>query len=372
MSTGSETINHEKETRFVQLFQRSEIKRALLTQMQRVGYLRPDSAEEHAPALVTAYKSGRLLTLSSFWASRSLMVSATAQWQRVSVMGVFLVALLWFLWLIVAARSSEYDTFDGVNQGASLIAWSTLTFGASVVLGAVARASRGNAWRENASWRREQAWQAYPAVAYHLCFSVVELVFVLVLAFVVTVLTFALFGFWSVAESGNFSLYWLTLAIFALGQVYLGQWLVRLMPSGSYAAVAGSAFNLLPLLTFVWSWRSSALGNLASWLGMVTPQRFALQVLQALVFGATPDSCAFDTVESGASGAESEIPCRELRLIPSDESSFSRQITVHSYAELEYGAERGSVAFRLVELAVFLLAFRFLVIVALQKRQTRA
>ncbi|KAE8981163.1 hypothetical protein PR001_g23483, partial [Phytophthora rubi] len=395
MSTGSETINHEKETRFVQLFQRSEITRALLTQMQRVGYLRPDSAEEHAPALVTAYKSGRLLTyatswrtqvtllmrrvvlsywcsLSSFWASRSLMVSATAQWQRVSVMGVFLVALLWFLWLIVAARSSEYDTFDGVNQGASLIAWSTLTFGASVVLGAVARASRGNAWRENASWRREQAWQAYPAVAYHLCSSVVELVFVLVLAFVVTVLTFALFGFWSVAESGNFSLYWLTLAIFALGQVYLGQWLVRLMPSGSYAAVAGSAFNLLPLLTFVWSWRSSALGNLASWLGMVTPQRFALQVLQALVFGATPDSCAFDTVESGASGAESEIPCRELRLIPSDESSFSRQITVHSYAELEYGAERGSVAFRLVELAVFLLAFRFLVIVAVQKRQTRA
>ncbi|EGZ11091.1 hypothetical protein PHYSODRAFT_361736 [Phytophthora sojae] len=288
-------------------------------------------------------------------------------------MGVFLAVLLSFLWLVVAARSTEYDTFDGVNQGASLIAWSTLMVGASLVLGAVARASRGNAWRENASWRRERAWQAYPEVAYHLCSSVVELVFALAVAFVVAVLIFTLFGFWSVAESGNFSLYWLTLSVFALGQVYLGQWLVRLVSSASYAAVAGAAINLLPLSTFVWSWRSSALGSLVSWLMMLTPQHFALQVLQALVFGAVPDSCAYDSVEGGASGDDREIPCRELRLIPSEENNFSQQqLTVRTYAELEYGAERGSVAFRLVELGLFLLAFRFLVVVALQKRQTRA
>ncbi|KAG7376358.1 hypothetical protein PHYPSEUDO_013665 [Phytophthora pseudosyringae] len=364
MSTGSDTANHEKEARFVQLFRHSEIKRTLLTQMQRVGYLQPDLNE---PALITAFKSGSLAAYATSWRSqvtwlvrrvlisywRSLasirtvhvgaMTSALlTQWQRLAGMGSFLVSFMWFLWVFIAARSTEYDTFDGVNQGVSLIAWSTLMLGASFALGAIARASRGNDWRENACWRREQAWQAYPAVVYHVCSSVVELLFVLVITFVATPFTFTLLGFWSVAESGNFSLYWLTLATFALGQVYLGQWVVRLVPSGSIAAAACAGMNLLPLLTFVWPWRTSALGSLA-WL--LLPQRFALQALQALVFGAATDSCVYE-VEGGAN-AESELLCREPRLIPSDEHYYSDQqhLTVHSYAELEYAAGRDGVTF---------------------------
>ncbi|KAG6620786.1 pleiotropic drug resistance protein ABC superfamily [Phytophthora cinnamomi] len=186
----------------------------------------------------------------------------------------------------------EYDTFDGVNEGLVVE-----MLGERMLRGAVNKLGK------------------------------------------LAVLTFTLFGFWSVATTRNFALYWLTLAIFALGQVYLGQWLVR------------------------------ALANLMSWMMMLTPQRFALDVLLALVFGATPGSCAYDTVQNGV---ESKIPCRELRLIPSDEIHRDQQLTVHSYAELEYGAERGSVQFRLVQLGVFLLAFRFLVIMALKKRQTSA
>ncbi|KAL4150917.1 hypothetical protein PRNP1_010306 [Phytophthora ramorum] len=393
MSTGSDTVNREKEMRFVQLFQRSEVKRTLLTQMQRVGYLRPDSAEEHTPALITAFKSEELAAYAtswrtqvvwltrrvvlSYWRSlsstvtiRSLMMTSavTTQWQRFSVMGLFLTVFMRLLWLFVAARSSEYDTFDGVNHGVSLIAWSTLMLGASFALGAIMRASRGNARRENACWRREQAWQAYPAVMYHVCSSVVELLFVLTITFVAAVFTFTLFGFWSVAESGNFTLYWLTLSIFALGQVYLGQWLVRLAPSESIAAAAGAGINFLPLLMFVWYWRGSALGNLTWLLVFLTPQRLALQVLQALVFGSTADSCIYD-IEGIDAVAESQLPCRELRLIPSESySTEQQQLTVHSYAELEYGAERSSVALRLIELGVFLAVFRFLVVVALQKR----
>ncbi|KAF1775972.1 P-loop containing nucleoside triphosphate hydrolase [Phytophthora cactorum] len=167
---------------------------------------------------------------------------------------------------LFVARSTEYDTFDGVNQVASLIAWSTLMLGASLAFGAIVRASRGN---ENACWQREQAWQAYPAMA-------------------------------------------------------------------------------------------------LTWL--LVPQRFALQALQALVFG-TAHSCVYDGEAEGAR-AESELQCRELRLIPSDQHFYNnqQQVTVHSYAELEYGAERGFVVFRLVELGIFLVVFRILVIVALRKR----
>ncbi|RLN51858.1 hypothetical protein BBP00_00009788, partial [Phytophthora kernoviae] len=254
----------------------------------------------------------------------------------------------------------------------SLIAWSTLTLGASFSLGAIARASHGNAWRENGCWRREQAWQAYPALAYHVCCSVVELLFVLAITFVAGFATFSLFDFWLVATSGNFSLYWFTLAIFALSQLYLGQWLARMASNDGVAAAAGAGINLLPLLMFVWSWRSSALGNFTWLLVLLTPQRIALQVLQALVFGATEDSCVTDIGSPGVEGtlAKSEVPCRELRLIPSDGRYFNEPqlLTVHSYAELEYGAERASVAFRLVGLMAFLVAFRFIAIVALQKR----
>ncbi|KAG3158653.1 hypothetical protein C6341_g14353, partial [Phytophthora cactorum] len=383
MSTGSDTSNREKETRFVQLFQRSEIKRTLLTQMQRVGYVKP-GPNDQTPALIAAYKTGNLTAYAASWRTqvtwlvRRVMFSywrslasimtirsgaaVTTLWERVGAIGLFLVSFLRFLWVFFVARSTEYDTFDGVNQVASLIAWSTLMLGASLAFGAIVRASRGN---ENACWQREQAWQAYPAMAYHVCSSLVELLFVLVITFVVAVISFTLFGFWSITESGSFLLYWLTLATFSLGQVYLGQWLVRLAPSGSIAAAAGAGINLLPLLTFVWPWRKSALSSL-TWL--LVPQRFALQALQALVFG-TAHSCVYDGEAEGAR-AESELQCRELRLIPSDQHFYNnqQQVTVHSYAELEYGAERGFVVFRLVELGIFLVVFRILVIVALRKR----
>ncbi|RLN75566.1 hypothetical protein BBJ28_00012840, partial [Nothophytophthora sp. Chile5] len=390
-SMGTDTVSREKETRFVQFFQRSELKRTLLTQMQRVGYSRPSTAEEYVPALVTASKRGELAAYAASWGtqmtwllrrvvlsywrmvssvstiqSAMTMTSAiTTQWQRAGVTGLFVLSFVWFLWLFSAARSTEYDTFEGVNYGAALIAWSTLMLGAVFALGAVARASRGNAWRENASWRREQACQAYPALAYHLSSGAVELLLTLVVTFVAVLATFSLFGFWSVAASGSFSLYWMTLAIFALGQLYLGQWLVRSVPSGSLAAAAGVGLNLLPLLLFVWSWRSSMLGNFLWLLMLLTPQRFALQTLQALVFGAAADSCLDD--------AEEEILCHELRLIPADESIYSQQqLTVHSYAELEYGAYRASVTFRLLELVLILVAVRYLVAMALNKRQARA
>ncbi|RLN72145.1 hypothetical protein BBJ28_00021702, partial [Nothophytophthora sp. Chile5] len=390
-SMGTDTASREKETRFVQFFQRSELKRALLTQMQRVGYSRPSTAEEHVPALVAASKRGELAAYAASWGTQmtwllrrvvlsywrmvssvstvqSAMTATSAvatQWQRAGVTGLFLLSFVWFLWLFGAARSSEYDTFEGVNYGAALIAWSTLMLGAVFALGAVARASRGNAWREDASWRREQACQAYPALAYHLSSGAVELLLTLAVTFVVVLATFTLFGFWSVAASGSFSLYWLALAIFALGQLCLGQWLVRSVPSGSLAAAAGVGLNLLPLLLFVWSWRSSMLGSFLWLLMLLTPQRFALQTLQALVFGAAADSCL--------DAAEEETPCRELRLIPADESVYSQQqLTVHSYAELEYGAYRASVAFRLLELVLILVAVRYLVVMALTKRQTRA
>ncbi|ETL78751.1 hypothetical protein L917_20474, partial [Phytophthora nicotianae] len=384
VSTSSNTVDREKEARFVQLFQRSEIKRALLTQMQRVGYLNPGSNDQ-TPALVVAYKSGNLTAYAASWRTqvtwlvRRVVISywrslasimtrskteATTQWQRLGAIGLFLVSLVWFLWFCFATRSTEYDTFDGMNQGASLIAWSTLVTGASFAFGAIATASRGN---EIACWQREQAWQAYPAVVYHVCSSLVELLFVLVITLVVAVFSFTLFGFWSITESGSFSLYWLTLAIFALGQAYLGQWLVGLASGGRVAAAAGAGINLLPLLTFVWPWRKSTLSYL-TW--SLLPQRFALQALQALVFG-TADSCVYEMENSEAESVR--LQCRELRLIPSDEHFYSehQQLTVHSFAELEYGAERGVVAFRFVELLVFLVVFRVLVIVALQKRQVR-
>jgi hypothetical protein len=181
------------------------------------------------------------------------------------------------------------------------------------------------------------------------------------------VLTFTLSGFWSVAEGGSFSLYWFVLSIFALGQIYLGQWLVRMLPSASVAAAASAGLNLLPMLLFVRSWRSSALGSLIHLLMLLTPQRLALQVLPALVFGVSADTCVDDTTE-----AERELPCRELRLVPSDFGEAAEQLTVHSYAELEFGADRGSVALRLVELVVFLVVSRFLVVVALHKRRAQS
>ncbi|CAI5731218.1 unnamed protein product [Peronospora destructor] len=301
MLSTSDIVNCEKESRFVQLFQRSEIKRRLLTQMQRAGYLYPNSKKQHVPALITAYRGGNLRVQASSWYTQ-------------------------MTWLVRRV-------------------WSR------------------NAWRENACWRREQAWQAYPAATYHFCSSVVELVFVLGITLVAAILTFTLFGFWSITKSGNFALYWFTLAIFALGQVYLAQWLVRLVPSESIAAVAGIGINLLPLLTFVWSWRRSAVSRLMSLLVSLTPQHYALQVMQALVFGAAADSYVYD---GGGIQAERELPCRDLRLIPSDERYFVKKLTVFSYAEIKYGAERGSVALRLFELGAFLAMFRFLAIVALK------
>jgi ABC-type multidrug transport system ATPase subunit len=388
MSTSSDAGNREKETRFVQLFQRSEVRRTLLTQMQRVGFLRADSAEENVPALIAAYERGKLSGYAASWRTQMTWLTrrvVLSYWRSLSAVvtilslqksaaastrvGVAFLAVLTvcFLWLLLASRGTEYDTFDGVNQGVSFVAWSALALGAIFALGAITRVSRGNAWRENACWRREQAWQAYPAVAYHVCSSAVELVCVLAITFVAAVLTFTLSGFWSVAEGGSFSLYWFVLSIFALGQIYLGQWLVRMLPSASVAAAASAGLNLLPMLLFVRSWRSSALGSLIHLLMLLTPQRLALQVLPALVFGVSADTCVDDTTE-----AERELPCRELRLVPSDFGEAAEQLTVHSYAELEFGADRGSVALRLVELVVFLVVSRFLVVVALHKRRAQS
>ena len=266
-------------------------------------------------------------------------------------------------WFLLATRSTKYLTVDGVDHGVSLITWSTLVLGASFALAAVVRACHGHAWRENACWRREQAWQAYPAVAYHVSSSIVELAFVLVITFVAAMFTFTLFGFWSIASSNTFALAWFSLILFALGQMYLGQWLVRVTPNGGLAAVAGVAINLLPLFTL---WRDSAASWLMSLFVSVTPQHSALQVLQALVFSAAADSCAYDNNDADP------FPCRELRLNPSDERRYSEKPTVRTYVEIEYGAQRDSVAYHLVKLAIFLVVLRLLVVMALKKRHAYA
>ncbi|CAH0513686.1 unnamed protein product [Peronospora belbahrii] len=218
-------VNSEKETRFVWSFQRSETRKRLLSQMQRVGYLHPHLKEQHVPGLIAAYKSGNLRAqaaswhmqirwlmrreILSYWCSLFLLnsVATTMQWQLL----VLIIAFIWFVWVCLPTRSTEYDTFDGVNHGIMLIAWSTLLLGASFALSAIAWSGHRNAWRENAYWCRERAWRAYLAVICHVCSIAVELAFVLGITLVAAMVTFTLLEEWQLCTL------LVPLAIFALG-----------------------------------------------------------------------------------------------------------------------------------------------------------
>jgi len=358
--------------KFVKLFNQSEAKRTWTVQLQRAGILRPAKT---VPAIITTFGSSSHATSAWFGASVGtqlrwvmwrfvisylrLIVWATSRvsigLSRQTTMAVGAVLFGMFI-VLLRARQDEYDTFAGVNHGVGLIAWTTLLFGAVLGAGAVSRALEAGR-----AFRQEHASHIYyPTWVFYASEGVSDVPLVAVLTFVLTSILFVVSSLWHTTGEGSFWLYWLILTTFVLTQLYCAQWLAY-VTHRAHVAIAGivglNVFSLI-VVHFVPS---------LLWLLSIMPQRYAFGGLFAIAFG--------DCSDRHDHHYESEaIPCHPLREIPKDAAPYyehhrHQQVTVHSYVAEEFASSRDDVAFNVWMLLASLVVFRYLAVVAVQRRR---
>ncbi|KAG3100872.1 hypothetical protein PI125_g14621 [Phytophthora idaei] len=111
-------------------------------------------------------------------------------------------------------------------------------------------------------------------------------------------------------------LYWLNLSFFVLTQAYLAQVLIYAFPSIEVSAIIGVLVNSIFLLFASFNPPSSSIPSGYKWLYTITPQRFSLAILMALVFCDCPDEPTWNETLGVYENVGSNIGCQPVTDLP--------------------------------------------------------
>ncbi|KAJ8556628.1 hypothetical protein ON010_g9337 [Phytophthora cinnamomi] len=204
--------------------------------------------------------------------------------------------------------NSEFVSYQGVNGGVGMVFMTTLFMGIASYTGVLPIAAL-----DRTSFYRERASQTYNSLWYFVAAAVAEIPFVFFACLLFTAIFYPLVGFQSF---GTGVLYWIHLSLFVLSQAYLGQLLIFAMPSIEVAAIIGVLFNSVFLLFAGFNPPSSSIPSGYKWLYKITPQRFTLSILSALVFCDCPDEPTWNETLGVYENVGSNIGCQPMTNLP--------------------------------------------------------
>ncbi|ETI46677.1 hypothetical protein F442_08871 [Phytophthora nicotianae P10297] len=334
---------------FVSTFEASEQKQKLDRALSQEGIGLPSS---DIPELLFAKKrAAASMTQMHFLVKRFLDMywrSPTYNLTRVG-MSVFLALLFG-----VTFTQAEYETYQGLNSGMGMLFMSTLFNGMisfQCVL-SVASADRPAFYRERAS-------QTYNAFWYFVGSTVVEIPYVFGGTLVYTAIFFPLVQF---TGFYTFVMYWINTSLLILMLTYMGQMFVYLLPSEEVAGIIGILVNSVFFLFMGFSPPANLIPSGYKWLYTITPQRFSLAILGALVFADCPDEPVYDEETKTWSGVGSELGCQPLENAP----VATGAVTVKQFTEDVFGMKHDEIWTNFVVTIAFIVVFRLIALLGLR------
>jgi ABC-type multidrug transport system ATPase subunit/ABC-type multidrug transport system permease subunit len=217
--------------------------------------------------------------------------------------------------------NSEFVSYQGINGGVGMVFMTALFMGIATFTGALPITAL-----DRAAFYRERASQTYNSLWYFVASTVVEIPYVFFACLLFTVIFYPMVGFQSFASG---VLYWINLSFFVLTQAYLAQVLIYAFPSIEVSAIVGVLINSIFLLFAGFNPPSSSIPAGYKWLYTITPQRFSLSILMALVFCDCPEEPTWNEALGVYENVSSHIGCQPVTDLP----VTIDHITVKGYVE---------------------------------------
>ncbi|KAG6586514.1 ATP-binding Cassette (ABC) Superfamily [Phytophthora cinnamomi] len=301
---------------FVQLFKESKEAQHLMEYLERPGVTRPTP---ELPEMVFKKKrAASPFTQMWFLIQRFVVMywrTPTYNLTRfVIAVGLALISGLTYI-------NSEFVSYQGINGGVGMVFMTTLFMGIATFTGALPLTAL-----DRAAFYRERASQTYNSLWYFVASTVVEIPYVFFACLLFTVIFYPMVGFQSFASS---VLYWINLSLFVLTQAYLAQVLIYAFPSIEVSAIVGVLINSIFLLFAGFNPPSASIPSGYKWLYTITPQRFPLAILSALVFCDCPDEPTWNETLGAYENVGSNIGCQPVTDLP----VTIDHITVKAYVE---------------------------------------
>ncbi|RLN06103.1 hypothetical protein BBO99_00009251 [Phytophthora kernoviae] len=336
-------------TDFVEYFKNSEEKRTLDTEMEQEGVTVP--APDLPEMIFQKKRAASSWTQAKFLTMRFLRMywrTPTYNMTRF-IIGLFLAVLFGLTYVDV-----EYVTYQGINGGVGMVFMTTL-FNGIVSFNGVLPIASG----DRAAFYRERASQTYNSLWYFVGSTIAEIPYVFISCLLFTVIFYPLVGF---TGFGTGVLYWVNISLLVLMQTYMGQLFVYALPSVEVAAIIGVLINSIFFLFMGFNPPANSIPEGYRWLYTITPQKYSLSILMALVFTDCPNEPTWNSTLGVYENVGSELACQPVTSLP----ITIDHITVKEYVESVFEMKHADIWSNFGYVFLFIGALRLLALLSLR------
>jgi len=152
------------------------------------------------------------------------------------------------------------------------------------------------------------------------------------------------------------------MSLFILLQTYTGQFLAFALPSVEVAAIIGVLVNSIFFLFMGFNPPASAIPGGYQWLYTITPPRYGLAIMGALVFGQCDELPTWDETTQQYLNVGSQLGCQPLINTPVS----IEHITVKEYAQEVFGFNHDNITRDFGVTILCIVFFRVLALLSLR------
>ncbi|KAF1317760.1 Atp-binding protein, partial [Globisporangium splendens] len=346
---GAGVGNTGSDVDFVQYFNTSENKRLLDAEITKDGVGQPAA---DTPELLFTQKRAASNT-TQIWALVKRFMDL--YWRTPSYnLTRFVISIILALLFGLVFVNAEYTSYQGINAGVGMVFMATLFNGVVSFNSVLPIASE-----ERASFYRERASQTYNALWYFLGTTVAEIPYTFCSGLLFTVIYYPMVGF---TGFGTAVLFWINISLLILLSTYMGQFLAYAMPSVEVAAIIGVLMNSIFFTFMGFNPPAANIPSGYKWLYHITPQRYCLAILEALVFGECDTLPTWNETLGAYENVGSQLGCQPV----TDTPVSIDHITVKEYVEQVFDMKHDDIWFNFGMVFVFIAVFRVLALLSLR------
>ncbi|RAW21128.1 hypothetical protein PC110_g22429, partial [Phytophthora cactorum] len=248
----------------------------------------------------------------------------------------------------------DYASYSGLNSGVGMVFVAAL-FQAMMTFQSVLPL----ACSERASFYRERAAQTYNALWYFVGSTLAEIPYCFISGALFTVVYYPFVGF---TGFGTGVLFWLAISLMVLMQVYMGMMFAYAMPSEEVAAIIGLMFNAIFMMFMGFSPPAYSIPSGYTWLYKISPLRFPLSIMEALVFADCDELPTWNETTQAYENVGSQLGCQPM----ADSPATVGHITIKEYTEQYFGFEHDDITRYFFVVIGCIILFRILGLIALR------
>ncbi|KAL7685093.1 putative AAA+ ATPase domain, CDR ABC transporter, ABC transporter, G1 [Plasmopara halstedii] len=273
--------NSSNDVDFVEYFNQSKEKQALVANMNVEGVTSPSSQTKELTF-------DRKRASSSMTQAKFLLIRFVRMYWRTPTYNItrMIIALMLGLLAGLVFVDANYTSYQELNSGVGMLYLMALFNGLVSFSSVLPIASN-----DRASFYRERASQTYNALWYFVGSTIAEIPYSFISGALFTAVFYPMVGFEGLGAS---ILFWINLSILMLMMTYMGQLFVYVMPNLEVADVLGLLISSIYILFMGYNPPASEIPSGYRWLYDITPYTYSIGNLVALVFANCDDLPLWD------------------------------------------------------------------------------